>query len=129
MDLYRRFSSLCLKWPKDTTKAGRDYGEFFRTQFSKHFPHGQQTHVKNAKELDRALGSLERLADNKYYNENPLKRSSATGLEGWACREAISNEAMKLIDEDESSMINRLKNVLNVRFSLSKADTRGSTSN
>jgi hypothetical protein len=121
-ELFKRFSNLCLKWPKDGTKLGRDYGEYFRDQLIRHFPHGEQSQIKDITEVERELVSLERLANNQYYNENPLKRSSASGLEAWACKQAISNEGIKLLDDDEKSVINRLFGSLSIRFSASKSD-------
>uniref|UniRef100_A0A6G1S7U4 Mitochondrial nucleoid factor 1 n=1 Tax=Aceria tosichella TaxID=561515 RepID=A0A6G1S7U4_9ACAR len=121
-ELFRRFANLCQKWPKDETKVGRDYGEYFRSQLSRHFPHGEQSQLNNIKEVERAISSLERLANNKYYNENPLKRSSASGLDAWACRQAISNDGIKILEEDEKSVVNRLLNSLGVRFSSSRSD-------
>jgi nucleoid factor 1 len=121
-ELFRRFVNLCQRWPKDDTKVGRDYGEFFRERINSYFPHGEQSQIKNIKELEDALTALERLANNQYYNENPLKRSSASGLEAWACRQAISNEGIKLLDNDERSVIRNLLKNLNLRFTSSKSD-------
>lgn len=121
-ELFKRFVNLCQKWPKDDTKVGRDYGEYFRSQLVRYFPHGEQSELKNTKEVEKAISSLERLANNQYYNENPLKRSSASGLEAWACKRAISNEGIKLMEEDEKSVVQRLLNTLNVRFTFSKSD-------
>lgn len=116
-ELYKRFASLCQKWPKDETKAGRDYGEFYRKQLAEYFPQRELSQVTKVEEVDSYLNSLERLASNQYFNENPLKRSSATGLEGWACREAVSNEGMRAVQEDnEAQLIRRLKKALSIKF-------------
>lgn len=117
-ELYRRFLSLCRKWPTDEQKAGRDYGEMFRRQFSAKFPQGELSSVDLPRELDKSLSALERLANNSYYNENPLQRSSASGLEAWACREAVSNESLRLFQEEEEvTILSRLKQALSIRFS------------
>lgn len=123
-ELYKRFVSLCQKWPKDDTKVGRDYGEYFRGHLGRHFAHGEQSQLKSAMEVERSLKPLERLANNQYYNENPLKRSSASGLEAWACKEVISNTGIKMLDDDEKSVVSRLVNSLSMRFSSSKSDYR-----
>lgn len=116
-ELYRRFISLCKKWPKDESKIGRDYGEYFREIIGSQFPHGELGEVKDAKLVENYLKSLEKLANNNYFNENPLKRSSASGLEVWACRTAISNEGLRQInDEDENSVFQRLKGTLGVKY-------------
>lgn len=108
---------MCKKWPIDETKAGRDYGEFFRQQIKKEFPYDKQSQVKDPVKLDAAISSLERLADNSYFNENPLKRSSATGVEAWACRLAVSTEGLRAIQEqEEASLIKKLRKSLNVKF-------------
>lgn len=117
-ELYRRFLSLCRKWPTDEQKTGRDYGEMFRKQISSKFPQGELTINESPKELEKGLSALERLANNSYYNENPLQRSTASGLEAWACREIISNESMKILqDEDHASVLSRLKHALSIKFS------------
>lgn len=116
-ELYKRFTSLCQKWPRVPSKTGRDYGEFFRKQINEHFPHGELGQVNNPREVEEALNSLERIANNNYFNENQLKRSSASGLESWACGEAVSNEGLRLFQEsDEITLIQRLKNSLNIKF-------------
>lgn len=118
-ELYKRFIGLCERWPKDELKVGRDYGEYFRNRLVKKFPHGQQTSLENPKDLDLKLAALERIANNTYYNENPLKRSSSTGLESWACSESISNEGIRSIERyEETSVINRLKESLKYSFTL-----------
>lgn len=122
-ELFKRFTNLCQKWPKDESKTGRDYGEYFRAQLSSYFPQGELSEIKDARNLERSLSALERLSDNRYYNENTLKRSSATGLEGWACKEAISNEGLKSLQEpDEGSLLERLRNNLSSKFLSSGSD-------
>lgn len=122
-ELYRRFKSLCQKWPKDETKLGRDYGEYFRQQIGAHFPQGELSQVKDIDLVDQQLSSLERIVNNTYYNENPLKKSSASGMEAWACREAVSTEGLRTIHEqEEASLINKLKDGLRFKFSRDKKD-------
>lgn len=124
-ELYRRFTNLCQKWPKDESKSGRDYGEFFRDQLAKHFPNGEHGQIVDPEAAETSLKSLERLANNVYYNENPLKRSSASGLEAWACNEIISNEGIKrLQDDDESSILYRLRKSMSMKFLTTKSDYR-----
>lgn len=116
-ELYKRFTSLCQKWPRDESKAGRDYGEYFRKELSEFFPQGEFSQVKDAQKVDAKLKPLERIASNQYYNEKQLKRSSASGMEGWACRGAVSNEGIRAVQEqDETSLIQRLKISLNFKF-------------
>lgn len=122
-ELYKRFTNLCQRWPKDESKTGRDYADFFRVQLSKYFQHGELGQVEDPRALEATLSSLERLANDAYFNENQLKRGSASGLEAWACKDAISNEAIRqLQEEDEATLIDRLRNKLNVRFLASKSD-------
>lgn len=116
-ELYKRFTSLCQKWPIDKTKAGRDYGQFFREQLGAHFPQGEISKVKDMDLVESQLSSLERIADNTYYNETPLKRSSASGMEVSACRNLVSNEGLRSIQEqDEVSLIQKLKSNLKFKF-------------
>lgn len=125
-ELYRRFTSLCQKWPKDETKSGRDYAEFFRKQLGAYFPQGELSQVKDVDLVDSQLSALERIANNTYYNENPLKKSSASGLESWACRDAVSNEGIRTVQEqEEATLIAKLKN--NLRFRYSKGEANEST--
>jgi len=120
-ELYSRFSRLCQRWPKDETKAGRDFGEVFREKLNKHFPHGDLGKVSDPSEVVKVIEPLERIAENKYFNENPLKRSSSTGLETGTLRYAISNEGLKLIhDQDEATLFKRLKSRLGIKLSGSK---------
>lgn len=127
-ELYRRFTSLCQKWPKDETKSGRDYGEFFRKQLGAYFPQGELSQVKDVDLVDSQLSALERIANNSYYNENPLKKSSASGLESWACREAVSNEGIRTIQEqEEATLISKLKT--NLRFKFSRDEPNESSQN
>ena len=124
-DLYRRFVNLCEKWPKDNTKVGRDYAEYFRRQIGVNFPHGELGQVQDPKAVEESISALERIANNLYYNENPLKRSSASGLEAWACRLAISNDGIREIQEqDEVSLINKLKRRLGISFLASPSNHR-----
>lgn len=122
-ELYRRFVQLCERWPKDLTKSGRDYGEKMRVQLSEHFPHGELGIVKEPKKLAQTLDALERLANNNYYNENPLKRTTASGLDISALRESISNQGIAaLMEQEENSITKRLSTLLNPRFSSDKVN-------
>lgn len=118
-ELYRRFIRLCEKWPRDEYKVGRDYGEFFRSKLGIKFPHAHQSYIEDFKEFDLKLAALERIVNNTYFNENLLKRSSSSGLESWACSEAISNEGIRSLEKyEENSVINRLKETLSFRYIL-----------
>lgn len=122
-ELYQRFARLCQRWPKDESKSGRDYSQIFRDQLNEHFPHGELGQVKNPARVTEILEPLEMIANSKYYEENQLKRSSASGLDIVALRDAISNEGIRVIQEqDESSLLARLKNNLSTRFSKSGMD-------
>lgn len=116
-ELYKRFVSVCKKWPRDETKVGRDYGDYIREQFKAEFPHAEQSQVKNIQALESSISSLEKLANNIYFNENPLKRSSASGMEAWACRVAVSTEGLRAIQEqEEATLVKRLKQALNIKL-------------
>lgn len=116
-ELFQRFARLCQKWPKDESKLGRDLGEAFRQELNEHFTHGDLGQVKNPERVRAILEPLERLVDNQYFDENPLKRSSASGLDLGVLGDVISNEGLKVMqDQDEGSIINRLKSSLSMRF-------------
>lgn len=116
-ELYKRFVSLCKKWPKDETKYGRDYGEYFRKQLQAEFPHGELSHVTKVHELDQSISALERIANNNYFNENILKKSSASGLDIAACRFAVSTDGLRMIQEqEENTLIASLKQALSIKF-------------
>lgn len=116
-ELYKRFISLCKKWPLDESKYSRDYGEFFRMHIKKEFPHAEHSQVKNPVEVDAAISSLERLANNNYFNENPLKRSTASGVNSVALREIVSTDKLRLLQEqEETTLIKKLKKSLNFKF-------------
>lgn len=117
-ELYKRFISLCQKWPLDEQKVGRDYGQFFRKQLSLKFPHGESSQITDVKTVEEQLSSLENIVNNTYYNENPLRRSSASGAEVRACRDAVSNDGLRTIHEmDEETFIVKLKRSIDFRFS------------
>lgn len=120
-ELYRRFVNLCQKWPKDETKPGRDYAEFFRQILAEQFPHGELGDVKDKRFVESALDSLESIAkDDKPYS-NVVKRSSSTGLEAWATTLAVSTENMKELQrQDESILVKRLRGKLSIKFDESK---------
>lgn len=118
--LYKRFINLCQKWPKDESKYGRDFGEYFRNKLTPEFPHGEASHLENPRKVDEAISALERIAENRYFSENPLKRSSASGLEGWACKEAVSTDNLReLQEQEENTLIKKLSEALNFKFLLS----------
>lgn len=124
-ELYKRFVNLSKKWPKDETKAGRDYGEYFRNQITEFFPQGEHSRVENTQKVRNSITALENIANDLYHQDNPLRRSSASGLDRESCRMAISNEGIKCInDEDESSLLSRLKSVLSVNYLRSPADDK-----
>lgn len=116
-ELYQRFVHLCKRWPKDETKAGRDFADHFRLKIGSYFPHQETSQVSNPVEVDAKLSALERLANNHYYNENPLKRSSASGLEQFWCKQMISNDTMEKLKEEfiEESIVKRLISILRTR--------------
>lgn len=117
-ELYKRFVELCKKWPRDEEKFGRDYGEFFRRQLNDYFPNGELSQISKPGDVDKVLSSLERIASNHYFNENPLKRSSASGNELWACRIAVSTDGLRKIhEEEETSLVSRLRKNLSIKFS------------
>lgn len=82
-----------------------------------HFPRGESSHISKPKELNKTLAALERIADNSYFNENPLKKSSASGLEGWVCREAVTTDNLKAMQEqDENTLIKKLSEALRFKY-------------
>lgn len=120
-ELYRRFAKICEKWPKDQSKQGRDYAELFRQQLADKFPHGEHGLVKDPIETEKYLVSLERLVNNLYFNENPLKKSSATGnLDLQIFQKATSNEIVNNVGfGEEESLMRRLLDRLQMQFSSS----------
>lgn len=116
-ELYRRFVSLCQKWPKDETKVGRDFGEFFRKKLGEQFPHGELSQLKDTRSVESALSSLERIANNHYFNENPLLRSSSTGNSLEECRALVSTVGLKSLQEqEEGPLVKRIKQTLNIKL-------------
>lgn len=116
-ELYKRFANLCQKWPTDDTKLGRDYAQYFRQQFANYFPQGEHSQIKNSQMIESQLNALERIAKDAYFNENLLKKSSASGLEAWACKTAVSNEFLKIVKErDDNVLVNKLRRALSMKF-------------
>lgn len=116
-NLYRRFIKLCEKWPLDESKQGRDFGQVVRDKFSTIFTHGEMTTIKNPRDIDKEISSLERIANNHYFDEVDLKRSSSTGYDWIVCKEVLStNNLENLQKENEDTILKRLRQNLGVKF-------------
>lgn len=112
-ELYRRFQSLCQRWPVDKGKSGRDLGEYYRQHFAKVFPHGQLSSLEDIKLIEAQIEALENVASNKYYNVSTLLKSTSTGLEPTICDQAMTNEGLEQAKElNEQSVIQQLKMLL-----------------
>ncbi|XP_071518741.1 ubiquinol-cytochrome c reductase complex assembly factor 2 [Panulirus ornatus] len=106
---YRNFLRLLEKWPVDQTKSGgRDLGEHLRLRVTESFKHGDVTSVDEV-ECQRIYSSLSRIAKDTYAKQYPRSLSStATGLSGEVCREIISNDFLKALEEQERGFFSRL---------------------
>uniref|UniRef100_A0A2L2YDI3 Mitochondrial nucleoid factor 1 n=1 Tax=Parasteatoda tepidariorum TaxID=114398 RepID=A0A2L2YDI3_PARTP len=108
--LYKGYLRLCEKWGVDVTKKGRDLGEVIRQQVAKEFSRGEATNISNLKECEKKLESLNRLASNYYGTKYKRgKYVSASNLTLEQCREVLSTEGLKRIEESKYSIFERIK--------------------
>ncbi|GBN22985.1 Ubiquinol-cytochrome-c reductase complex assembly factor 2 [Araneus ventricosus] len=108
--LYKNYLRVCEKWGVDSTKKGRDLGEFIRQLVAKEFSRGEASTIQNLKECEKKLESLNRLASN-YYGKQ-FKRSkyvSATGLSLEECKQVLSTEGLEKINRSKLSFLEKVK--------------------
>lgn len=108
--LYQGYLKLCKDFGTDPRKTGRDLGAFIRERVAHEFKEADLTVIKNPVECQAKLESLQRLANNYYYQESDAKIIPATGLtkdeiEIWTATDTL--EASKSLQE--SSKLEQLK--------------------
>lgn len=108
--LYKSYLRLCEKWGVDSTKKGRDLGEFIRQQVGKEFSQGGASNISNVKECEKKLESLNRLASNHYGNKYKWnKGATASTLTLDECKAVLSTDALKQINQTKLSFRDKLK--------------------
>lgn len=108
--LYKSYLRLCEKWGVDSTKKGRDLGEFIRQQVAKEFSQGGASNISNIKECERKLQSLNRLATNYYGNKYKFtKEATASTLTLEECKRMLSTDTLKEFNAKKLSFRDKLK--------------------
>ncbi|XP_055387576.1 ubiquinol-cytochrome-c reductase complex assembly factor 2 [Condylostylus longicornis] len=98
---YQRYIKILEKWPIDKTKPGRDLAERIRQHLQiladpTVVPKESLSFYKNQ------LDSLERLSKNTYGNKyKRIYNSSATGLDASQCKQVLSSDFLKLMNEEK----------------------------
>ncbi|XP_035219391.1 ubiquinol-cytochrome-c reductase complex assembly factor 2-like [Stegodyphus dumicola] len=108
--LYRGYLRVCEKWGVDSSKKGRDLGEFIRTQVAKEFAQGEATSISQFKDCEKKLESLNRLVSNHYKNQYQFKKSTAASrLTYEECKQILSTEGLKNLNEQKLGFIEKVK--------------------
>lgn len=115
--MYKNYMRLCERWRIDPTKKGRDLGEFIRQQVVKEFSLGEATKINDLKECEKKLNSLNRLANNYYGKKFPRKAArTASGLTREQCQDVLSTESLKILQEQNLSIIDQFRLRLSQMF-------------
>lgn len=111
--LYRRYILVCSQWSVDTTKSGRDFAVYIRKKIPELFPNGELSHisVNDIKNYEKQIESLERINKNVYFDAfKSFRVSSASGADAVECKQIISTESMKQINDlIDSGILERIK--------------------
>lgn len=101
---------LCDKWKIDTSKKGRDLGEFIRREIIQQFSQGEASRVDDLKDCERKFKCLNRLANNHYGNKYKRRNNyTASELTLEQCHLLLSTEALKFLEEDSKGYIYQFK--------------------
>lgn len=101
--VFNNLKRLLIKWPLDTTKQGRDLGEFIRKKVALGFPQGEATKVSNPEEWAKFIKHLENIADDRALKAHPrLHDSTATGLELEECKGIVSTTFLTYLEEENN---------------------------
>ncbi|CAL8111509.1 unnamed protein product [Orchesella dallaii] len=111
--VYRNFLRLLEKWPADPTKKGRDLGEYIRNGIAVAF-RGGSDEPRNAAKCQDICNRLNNIAGNRYKDAFYVSEtSSASGLSQFDCHCIISNESLKLLeDESKKGITSRVKQLI-----------------
>jgi hypothetical protein len=100
--IFKEFVSLFKNWHIDATKSGRCLAEYLRSEFNKEFKQGELSSVDTAY-WSKVLTDLKPIANNEYFAKYPRKRAvGSLGLGREQCKLAISNNALKFLEDDEN---------------------------
>jgi len=111
---YKSFMRVLEKWPLDKNKQGKDLGESLRVLFSKNFPSGSTSVVKDEKSVQRQIVALEALISDQSLNSHPRSsKSTFTGLDYETLTQITTTEMMQqasLESGKKTSFLQKLKN-------------------
>ncbi|XP_055312012.1 ubiquinol-cytochrome-c reductase complex assembly factor 2 [Sitodiplosis mosellana] len=98
---YKKFLRLLEHWPVDSTKPGRDLGEYLRKQLKASLRAGNISSDGDAY-MERQFQALERISNNIHYDKySRLRQSTATGLTNEQCKILISDTSLKYFAEQQ----------------------------
>ncbi|XP_031622287.1 ubiquinol-cytochrome-c reductase complex assembly factor 2-like [Contarinia nasturtii] len=110
---YKKFLRLLESWPVDTTKPGRNLGEYLRKQLKASLRAGNDS-FDVAVSMDKQFQALERISNNVHFNKySRLRQSTATGLNSEQCKIMISETSLNYFaEQSKGPFINFVKNKL-----------------
>ena len=101
--LFKEFISLFKNWHMDATKSGRCLAEYLRKEFNQDFKQGELSKVNTAY-WNQVLIDLKPIANNDYFSKYPRQRAvGSLGLGREQCKLAISNNALKFLDDNKNN--------------------------
>jgi len=101
--LFKEFIHLFKNWHIDATKSGRCLAEYLRKEFNTDFKQGELSTV-NTDYWNKVLSDLKPIANNEYFSKYPRQRAvGSLGLGREQCKIAISNSALKFLDDNENN--------------------------
>jgi len=109
---YKEFVRLLEKWPRDPTKEGRDLAMYLREWFATRFRHGETTKI-NHSEVSEVLQSLSIIASDRHRETYKVSEAFvATGAAREHCRQIISSEMLKLMQQDAESPLAKVQGII-----------------
>ncbi|CAG7831087.1 unnamed protein product, partial [Allacma fusca] len=107
--VYKNVLRVLESWPLDPTKKSRDFGEFIRQQVLKNFGGAAASQV-NSNCWEDISNRLQRISSDHYKRTFSVSQAkSATGLSEQECHQAISNDFLAYLQEEDKSVISRVK--------------------
>jgi len=123
---YRQFLRLTEQWPVDPTKSNkRDLGKLLRKKISQEFSQGENTVIRDPAKCDKMYESLKNIADNKYKNKYPWTRTTGcVGAPYDLVHYGVSEEGLKVINEDSAGFVKKTLTKMKRKFSRSKSEEK-----
>lgn len=103
--LFKEFVNLFKNWHIDATKSGRCLAEYMRGEFNRDFKKGELSTVDTVY-WNKVLADLKPIVNDEYRVKYPRQRAvGSLGLGREQCKLAISNNALKFLEDDENKKL------------------------